>query len=571
MATDGKDILKIALRKGRLILTSAFLLSIVYNVIRLSGPMFMMLIYDRVLPSRSTETLVVLFSMVVVLLIAMGLFEYARKRLLVRFAAQFQETVEDHIFSSTSKDKFFKRGNNKPVAGLDEVDQVRGFINGSSVAILDFLWAPMFLAVVFILHPILGWVATAGVGVLLLLTAIKALVTRVRDEQARQASNKINVLKNLMTSSRELLRSQEMTSAFNNRWVTARRNSRDMAIESNDVSAWFTIFVRQTRMIVQYSVLATGAYLTLQGKLTPGAMVAATFLVVRVIIPVESFLLQIPNIVKTRESWAKLKKILETADKYSPPEIDNGFRPDLKLTGVSARSPLTKEMVLRNVSFTATPGSIIEINGDSGSGKTALCEVILGIWPRSAGKILCGGQNVDRFDSDQASHIFGYMPEKVEFLNGTIAENIAHLDEEIDRERMHEVAKLALIHNTIMGLPDGYDTEVGQLTTCLSAGQQSRIAFARALYHRPKILVLDEPDPLLRGALAKRLQPMLEEFKKDGGILIFVARKPLGIANTDKVMTLENGSLKVVNLDNKIKSISQKTATTGKVAAIKKG
>lgn len=569
MRTSGRDILRKALGQGKVIMTAAFMTSFFFNVLRLSGPMFMLLIYDRVLPSRSPETLIVLFAMVAVLLLAMGLFDYSRRRLLVRLAAQFQETVENYIFGSTSKDKFFSRTQTKPVAGLDELDQIRGFINNSSIAILDFVWVPMFLAVVFVLHPVLGFVALGGVLVLLILTGVRAIVTRARFERADAASNTISGLRNLMVASKEILRSQEMTAAFNKRWLSARRSSRDRAIEAKDLSTWFQISIRQIRLILQYSVLATGAYLTLQGELTIGAMVAATFLVVRVILPVESFLIHLPNITKVRRNWNALADILSRGDRYSPPEIHSRFRPDLKVSGLYCRSPLTNEQILRNVTFEAKPGSIIEINGDSGSGKTALAEVILGIWPKSTGKILCGGQYVDRFNSEQSSRIFGYLPERIEFFKGTIAENIAHLTDDIDRERMHEVARQALIHNSIMALPDGYETQIGPMNLPFSRGQQSRIAFARALYHDPKILILDEPDALLRGALAKRLQPMLQEFKAQGGILLLVARRPLGMANTDQMMTLDGGQLKVVELDSNVTSIAQQP-TPQNVTTLKK-
>ena len=407
MKSNGRAILRRGLRQGRAIVPAAFTLSFLANVLRLSGPMFMILIYDRVLPSRSVETLVVLFAMVAVLLIALGMFDYARKRLLVRFAARFQEVVENVIFSSTSKDKFFNPKHSKPVSGLDELDGIRGFINGSSIAIMDFIWSPLFLAVVFILHPTLGFVTLGGMALLVLMTLIQRFATRPRDEQADTSAGRITKLKHLMVASRQVVRAQEMTSSFNRRWLEARRTSRDHAIEANDLSAGFKTAQRQLRMLLQYAVLGTGAYLALQtpAQLTIGGMVAAMFISMRAITPVESFLNHLPNIIRTRGNWKRLEKILDASDKYSPPEQDHRLPVDLKLRSVSCRSPLTNELVLRNVSLDAAPGDIIEINGDSGMGKTALAEVILGIWPRSTGQITVAGQNVDRYNSEQASQI----------------------------------------------------------------------------------------------------------------------------------------------------------------------
>lgn len=543
----GRHVLRRALRASSGILSAAFGMSLLYNVLRLSGPMFMLLIYDRVLPSRSQETLLVLFAMVAVLLLAMGLFDYARRRLLARFAAQFQERVEAYMFASSSKEKFFNRTQSKPIAGLDELDGIRSFVNGSAIALLDVIWVPMFLVVVFVLHPLLGWVAVGGVGVLLCLTLLKAFAGRSSEERARQASGQISALKQLTLSSREVLRAQEMTAAFNSRWLAARATARDRAIEAKDRVTWFQVFTRQARMLVQYSVLGTGAYLTLRGELSIGAMVAATFLVVRVILPVEQFLNHLPNVVKVRGQWARLHRVLSTADRYSPPEIDRDFRPSLRVKGVSCRSSLTNEPVLRGLTFDVAPGQIVEISGNSGAGKTALAEVLLGIWGRSAGSIQCGGQNIDRFNSEQASRIFGYLPEQSDFLDGTLAENISHLDPNVDLERVHEVARLALIHKTIMALPDGYQTRIGGRNARLSKGQHSRIAFARALYHAPQILILDEPDALLRGALRSRLQPMLNRHKAAGGSVIVLTRQPLQMANTDVHMQLDQGRLQVLS------------------------
>jgi len=274
-----------ALRKGGGIMAFVFVLSFMVNLLRLTGPVFMILIYDRVMPSRSQETLIVLFAMMITLLVVMGLMDYARRRLLARFGAQFQERIEGEMFSTTSKAKFFARGTKKPVVGLDELDGLRGFIHsGSLLAVLDFVWTPMFLAVVFVLHWKLGLIALAGIALMVALSVARRITTRAREDHARRAAHDITTLKDMMTTSRGTLRNHEVTGAFNRRWLGARQTSRDSAIERSDMVGWFQVATRQSRMMLQYSVLAMGAYLTLKGELTIGAMVAAMFLVVRVIV-----------------------------------------------------------------------------------------------------------------------------------------------------------------------------------------------------------------------------------------------------------------------------------------------
>lgn len=546
MARSTEDtIVRSALRKGRGVLGFIFVLSFAVNLLRLSGPVFMLLIYDRVLPSRSEETLVVLFVMLVILLAVMGLMDYARRRLLARFAAQFQERVEDEMFSTTAKDKFFSRNTKKPVMGLDELDSLRGFFHsGPFLAILDFIWTPLFLAVVFVLHHVLGWLALGGIAVLVLLTLARWSLARSREEQSTAASKNITDLKEMMISSRNVLRNHEMTGAFNKRWLAARRTSRDRAIASRDLTAWFLLLVRQTRMLLHYSVLGAGAYLTIQGELTIGAMVASTFLVVRVIGPVEHMLTHLPATGDALQHWKKLNAQMSGQSEIFHAEDIKTLVPRLDLTGVSCRSQTGKAAILRNITLSIPPGSIVEITGDSGAGKTVLAETLLGTYPRSAGTLLCGGVNIDRFSSEQAGQIFGYAPQTEEFVAGTIEENITGLSMSPDHDRMYAAARLAFVHDAIMALPDGYQTVLDASGSLLSRGQKSRISFARAVYSNTRILILDEPDAWLRSSLPRRLKPFIDEFTAHGGILVILARKPLGLAETTLRLTLDEGRLR---------------------------
>lgn len=544
---DQSNIVSSALAKGRFILVCAFFLSFLYNLLRLSGPLFMLLIYDRVLTSRSQETLVSLFILVAIFLIVMGLFDYSRRRILARFAAQFQERVEAQIFSSTTKDQFFVRAQNKPTSGLTELDSLRGFFHsGGLIAVFDFIWAPMFLAVVFVLHWILGWVVISGLCVLLLINLIKMGFAKSREEGSQNATARIGDLKTMMVISKDTIRSQEMTSAFKQRWITARQHSRDTAIEGKDWSAWFTILSRQLRMLLQYTVLAVGAYLTLQGQLTVGAMVACTFLVVRVLLPVERFLLELPNISKAIDNWKNLKRIVSNKNPPRPNEDLDKLEARLSLNAVSARSPLTNLLILKSIRLDVAPGTILEITGPSGSGKTILAETIIGAWPKTMGTILVGGTNVERLSAQQAGQLFGYVPETVNFVNGTIEENIARLAPEPDREKIYAVAKLAKIHAMITALPNGYQTEIDAANVAFSIGERHQLAFARALYHTPRILVIDEPDLALRRALHGSLKPVLDSYKERGGIVIILSRKATNIAQVSQRWTLAAGQLKPV-------------------------
>jgi len=573
MTRSTKDnIVRTALRKGSGVMTVVFALSFMVNLLRLTGPVFMLLIYDRVLPSRSTETLIVLFAMMVVLLVVMGLMDYARRRLLARFGAQFQERIEDEMFSTTEKDKFFARNTKKPVVGLDELDSLRNFIHsGALLSILDFIWTPMFLLVVFVLHPLLGWIAVGGVIVLLVVTLIRSIVARGREEHARAAGKNITDLKDMMMSSRGVLRNHEMTETFNARWLEARRVSRDRAIESRDLTAWFQIIIRQLRLILQYTVLGVGAWLTLRGELTIGAMVASTFLVVRVIVPFEQVLSHLPTTGRAIGQWRRLNEQMSERGEIFHAETLNDFVPRLELSGVTARAPFGKQNTLKGITLTIPPGSLVEITGDSGAGKTALAETLLGVYPRAGGSYLCGGANIDRFSSAQARRIFGYAPQSEEFIHGTIGDNITGLSQPGDPEPLYAAARLAYVHEAIMALPDGYQTMLDSTGTLLPRGQKSRISFARAIYHNPRILILDEPDNWLRASLPRRLKPFVDGFLAKGNILIVMSRRSLALPETTMHLMLEDGRIKPHKEAANVTKLADKQAEKKRLSGVKGG
>ena len=309
--------LRNALMNGRFILAFAVLFSILYNLLRLTGPLFMILIYDRVLPARSEATLVALFLLVIIFLLVMAILDYSRRRILARFGAQFQEQMEDHIFSSTKRDAYFPRNASKPTEALDEVDKLRGFFHsGSLVALLDFLWCPIFLATIFLIHHVIGGVVVGGLALLVLIVTVKAAFARDRQDRFDDASSKIGELKDMLLVSRDVIQSQQMTAAYNERWVQARRRSRDSAVELNDWNAWFVTLSKHTAMLMQYSVLAAGAFLTLEDQLTIGAMVACMFLSVRVFYPVERFVTQLPRIREAFGNWKSLDRIRKRASRH---------------------------------------------------------------------------------------------------------------------------------------------------------------------------------------------------------------------------------------------------------------
>ena len=535
-----------ALRRGWAILLIAFALSFMVNLLRLAGPMFMILIYDRVLPSRSEETLVALFLMVAALLITQGILDYARRRVLARFGAQFQERLEISLFATTSQNDLFEQGRNKPSTGLDEVDGLRGFFHsGTLIAIFDLFWTPMFLLVVFVLNPLLGWVCLGGMAVMLVLTLIQMIFMGSREEDAGSASRRTGELKTMIAASHVVVRAQEMTGGFKARWIAARSQSRDQAIRLKDWTVWFDSLTSVAVQLVRYSVLATGAWLTLQGILSIGAMVAATFLVSRILTPVDRFMAELPNISAAMRHWGRLKKIMTGRDAEATfGAVVSVSRSRLVLDNVAVKSPVTGVSILKGVSLTIAPGEMVEITGASGRGKTVLAETLLGIWRRSGGTILIDGVHIGRLSDADSANAFGYVPEVPVFVTGTLAENIAHLDMVPDPARVAAAARLACLNATITALPDGYQTLIDPACTLLSRGQRHQLALARALYNAPRILVIDEPDAVLMEGIPKTFDATLNQFLAQGGSVVVLARKRLALRQIGARYVIEAGRLR---------------------------
>jgi ABC-type protease/lipase transport system fused ATPase/permease subunit len=531
----------------RYIIFFSILMSLVYGLMRMAGPLFMILIFDRVLPSRSEETLVALLLLIVVIITMMTLLDYSRRRILARFGAQFQEYIEDHIFSSTGRDAYLAKGGRKPAAGLDEADELRGFFHsGSLVTILDFLWSPVFLAVVFMIHPVIGWVVVAGLALLMLIMTVKVCFATARDERHSKAKKEIGNLKDTLLVSRDLIETQQMMSAYNKRWVRARRRARDAAVELNDWYSWFSILSSHTAMLIQYGTLATGAYLTIKGELTIGSMVASMYLARHVFYPMERFLRQIPDIREAIANWRSLDKTLQ-ATRTSTASLES--QAALRLSQVTVRCPITKNRLLRNLNVEISPGSAVEIVGDSGSGKTVFAEMLIGRVLRVGGSVLLGRIDMERLSITDATKMIGYVPQRVDFISGTIEENIAGLDIQPDRDRVVHVARLAQVHEKILSLPEGYLTRIDIFGSIFSKSERHRLALARALYPDPKLLIVDEPDTTFRDALSKSLKSEIADFIARGGILIMLTRVALKSYQPTRRFTLENGELSEVKVD----------------------
>lgn len=459
-----------------------FLFSVFVNLLMLTGPLFMLQVYDRVIGSRSEETLAALFLLVGLLYGLMAILDYARGRVLARFGARFQEALDERVFSAVMKRALLPRERSAPVTGLRDLETIQAtFASPAFLALFDLPWVPIFFAAIFIFHPMLGWLGIAGGVILIILAILNQWLTKKQVLDAQSSSAQAHHISDQARKIGEIVRAQGMQGAITQRWLIARQKAQDQTIQSSDYSGFFTASTKAFRLFLQSAMLAVGAYLTLKGEMTAGAMIAGSIILGRALAPIEQSLGQWPQLQKSRAGWLALIELLKT----TPPDIRQTELPrpkaQLSVKGVSIVPPGTRKPTLSNISFLLSPGEALGIIGRSGSGKSSLARALVGIWPPATGEIRLDGAKLDQYDPDVLGSYIGYVPQDVSLFTGTVTENIARLSSEPDEAEVVRAAKAAQAHDLILTLPNGYGTLIEGGDVQLSGGQRQRIALARAL------------------------------------------------------------------------------------------
>ncbi|WP_299153609.1 type I secretion system permease/ATPase [uncultured Tateyamaria sp.] len=537
--------LREARREGIWLLWAVFLFSIFVNLLMLTGPLFMLQVYDRVLGSRSEETLVALFALVGALYGLMAMLDYARGRVLARFGARFQSRLDDRVFDAVLKRALLPKERANPASGLRDLESVQGlFTSPVMLALFDIPWTPFFLGAIFIFHPWLGWVAVFGGGMLIVITLLNGFLTRSKTMEAQTASSHASGFAEQARRSSEVVRAQGMGPAVSARWHSMRDVSLQQTMKSSDWTGLFSAATKSFRLFLQSAMLAVGAYLVLQGEMTAGAMIAGSILLGRALAPIEQTIGQWAMVQRARAAWSALGALLE----ITPPAPKTLTLPqpeaNISFAGVSVMAPGAKSPTLRNVSFYLGAGEALGIIGKSGSGKTTLAKTLLGLTRVATGEVRFGGATLDQYDPDDLGSYIGYLPQNVVLFSGTIADNIARMSTEPDGTKVVEAAKRANAHDMILTLPDGYDTIVHGDDSQLSGGQRQRIALARAFYGDPVLLILDEPNSALDNDGSLALNRAVSEFKASNRAVIITTHRPSAISECDRLMVIDGGQVK---------------------------
>lgn len=525
---------------SRSLVFASLFFSIFTNLLMLTGPLFMLQVYDRVLGSRSEETLVALFALVAALYFFYWLLEYARGRVMARAGARLQSNMNTPVFQAIMERAALRRGSKR--GHLQDLDAVRTlFSSPVLLALFDLPWTPVFLAAIFIFHPLLGWLAVAGGGLLIAVAILNQLLTTKKTAEGAGYSAAAHQFARQAEDAGEVVWAQGMGGAMMNRWLALNEKAVDQLLRANDWTGSFSSFTKAFRFFLQSAMLALGAWLVLENQLTAGAMIAASILLGRALAPIELGISQWSLVQRARLGWRDLKELLaEAPDRSEPTELPAPAA-QLNVGGVSVIVRSGDKPVLRDVSFELKPGEALGVIGRSGSGKTTLARVVTGIVRPAAGEVRLAGATLDQYGPERLGKYVGYLPQDVKLFDGTIAENIAHMEASPDAKRVVAAAQKARVHEIILQLPDGYDTKIGAADAQLSGGQKQRLALARALYNDPVLLILDEPNSALDNDGSEALNAVVANMKGEGKAVLIMTHRPTAISGCDKLLVLDQG------------------------------
>jgi ATP-binding cassette subfamily C protein len=512
------------------------------NVLYLTGSFFMLEVYDRVLPSRSVPTLVGLIVLAIGLYIALGVLDMIRARVLVRIGTSLDEMLNARVFDTIARLPLKIGHRTDGLQPLRDLDSIRSFLSGlGPIAMFDLPWLPVYLVICFAFHPLIGLTAMVGAIILVTLTLLTETLTRQPVTDASKfATARIGVAESSRRNAEALI-AMGMVGRLTCYWDESNRKYRDSQQRANDVAGGLGATSKVLRMMLQSMVLGVGAYLVIYQMASAGIIIAGSILSARALAPVDLAIANWKGFVAARQGWQRLSRLLAL---MPPQPLQLELQPPKRILAVenaSVVAPGTQKIVAQDVIFKLEKGSAVGIIGPSGSGKSSVARMLVGVWAPARGHVRLDGAALDQWSSEALGIHIGYLPQGVELLAGTVAQNIARFEPNPEASKIIAAAKIAGVHELIVGLVDGYDTQIGEQGSSLSAGQAQRIALARAVYGDPFLLVLDEPNSNLDSEGDEALTKAILSVRARGGIVVVVAHRPSAIAGVDLLMVMKGG------------------------------
>ncbi|MDH4580636.1 type I secretion system permease/ATPase [Pseudomonas sp. BN415] len=516
----------------------------VINLMMLAPALYMLQVYDRVLASSNVTTLLMLTVLMLGLYVLMSLLEVVRSTVLIRLGNRLDMSLNKRIFNA-SFERNLRRAGGNPAQALQDLSLVRQFLTGNGLfAFFDAPWTPIYLLVIFLVHPLLGIITLVGSVILFGLALLTEVITRGPLAEANQASMASGSFANNNLRNTEVIEAMGMLPAIRERWYGNHQRILEKQTLASDRAAYINGASRFVRITLQSLILGAGALLAIKGEITAGMMIASSVLSGRAMAPVEQAIGVWKQLLSARTSWERLSKLLQDfparKDAMALPKPQGA----LSVEQAMSAAPGGVSTILRGINFSLSPGEALGIIGPSAAGKSTLARLLVGVWPAQSGKVRLDGADIYQWNKEELGPWIGYLPQDVELFEGTIADNIARFGE-LNSEEVILAAKRAGVHEMILHFEKGYDTPLGVDGSPLSGGQKQRIALARAIYGDPSMIVLDEPNANLDDLGEAALVEAILDLKKRGKTLILISHRPSVLSTVDKVLLLRDGGMQL--------------------------
>jgi ATP-binding cassette subfamily C protein/ATP-binding cassette subfamily C protein EexD len=519
---------------------ATFVLSLFINLSMLVSPIYSMQVYDRVLMSRNVGTLVLLTGIVMAFLALYGLLEFARSGVLVRTGVRFEDMLRRPLFDAMMRAELSPRA--KPGQQvIRDADLIRESLAGGTATIIcDLPWTPLFVALCFFLHPLLGAIAGAGVVILFVLALVADRMTRTAHSANSKLASEANEIASAALKNGEVVRGLGMAGTMQDRWCGVQSAAIAAAADAHETSASFVAIGKFVRYAIQTVMMCAGAWLAIDGSLSPGAMMASSIVMGRALAPVEQTVGQWRRVLACGQAWRRLQQLFELAP--SKPAMTELPAPEGRVSVENAVvwPPMSPRPSVKYVSFDLSPGQCLAVVGASGSGKSSLARALAGVWSLRDGTIRIDEAALTNWDQNQLGKHIGYLPQNIDLFAGTVAENIARLGT-IDREALIAAARQAGAHEAILRLPKGYDTVIGPAGIELSGGMRQRVGLARALYGDPRLIILDEPNSNLDDEGEKALSQAMAAMKAARRTVVVITHRPAVLSSADLMLVMSFG------------------------------
>ena len=546
-----KDVLKEFLSFSKKSFLFAGFFSLFINILMLLPAIYMLAVYDIVVPSRSENTLLFITFLVIVLFIIMAVLQIIRGKILVRINNKIDYILNKKVIDSMYK-LALKHPTKASIQPFQDFQQIKQFLTGATIfAFFDIPWIPIYLGVLYLFHPYYGFMATAVIVIVLSMTLANEYTTKKHLEKANENLIKSNKFLNNTISNTEVLEAMGMRQRIYNKWHKIYQNYLYSYQIANDKGVSWSNSVKTVRLLSQSLMLGLGGYLAINLEVSTGMIVAGSIVLGRALAPLDLLVNTWKNFSSARLSYKRLNSLLAEFDKERELMKLPEPKGNITLSEVVVIPPDAKNPSLININMQINAGEIIAVIGPSGAGKSSLARTILGIWEPVNGKVEIDGADIRQWDKEYLGKFIGYLPQDIELFEGTIAENIARF-EEIDSEKVLKAAQISGAHDVIVKFPDGYNTYIGPGGITLSGGQRQRIALARALYGNPKIVVLDEPNSNLDDAGEKALLNAIKTLKELGSTVIIISHKINILGIVDKIAVLKDGKLTMYGPTKKV-------------------